>query len=107
MDRYANGGGETALLTYSLVGRTGQTITMSRNTSISLGDHFTSFVDQQVAEGRHGPASEVVRAGLRLEEHEIRLNALRAALIEGEESGTAEPFDFECFLKDKRGRHPG
>lgn len=81
---------------------------MSRNTSISLGDHFTSFVDQQVAEGRYSSASEVVRAGLRLlEEHEAALEALRAALIEGEKSGPAQPFDFDGFLKEMHERHQG
>ena len=39
---------------------------MSRNTSISLGDHFADFIDASVAEGRYGSASDVVRAGLRL-----------------------------------------
>jgi len=74
-----------------------------KNTSISLGDHFVEFVDGQVAEGRYGSASEVVRAGLRmLEEHEAKLSLLRAALIEGEESGPAEPFDFDAFIADKK-----
>lgn len=78
---------------------------MSRNTSISLGDHFSGFVDEQLAHGRYGSASEVVRAGLRLlEEHETRLAALRAALIEGEQSGASEPFDFDRFLEGKRAR---
>ena len=59
---------------------------MSKNTSISLGDHFSRFVDQQLEQGRYGSASEVVRAGLRLlEEHEAKVEALRRALIEGEE----------------------
>lgn len=80
---------------------------MTKNTSISLGDHFSSFVDRQLAEGRYGSASEVVRAGLRLlEEHEIRLAALRAALIEGEQSGPSEPFDFDGFLERKRPQRP-
>lgn len=49
---------------------------MARNTSISLGDHFASFIDQQVQGGRYGSASDVVRAGLRLlEEHESKLQA--------------------------------
>ena len=51
---------------------------MSKNTSISLGDHFSRFVDQQLAQGRYGSASEVVRAGLRLlEEHEAKVKALQ------------------------------
>jgi antitoxin ParD1/3/4 len=76
---------------------------LTKNTSISLGDHFASFVDRQLAYGRYGSASEVVRAGLRLlEEHEIKLTALRAALVEGEESGPSEPFDFEKFVDRKR-----
>jgi antitoxin ParD1/3/4 len=80
---------------------------MSRNTSISLGDHFAGFVDRQLANGRYGSASEVVRAGLRLlEEHEIKLANLRAALIEGEESGPSEPFDFDDFIKGKRAKKP-
>ena len=76
---------------------------MSRNTSISLGDHFTDFIDQQVTGGRYSSASDVVRAGLRLlEEDEARLEALRAALVEGERSGTARPLDVEAFLKARR-----
>ena len=80
---------------------------MARNTSISLGDHFAGFVDRQLAEGRYDSASEVVRAGLRLlEQHEIKLAALRAALIEGEESGSSEPFDFDRFVAGKRRSRP-
>ncbi len=77
---------------------------MSKNTSISLGDHFAEFIDTQVARGRYASASDVVRAGLRLlEEHEAGLDALRAALMEGEESGPSAPFDFEAFIAAKRG----
>ena len=58
---------------------------MPRNTSMSLGDHFASFIDSQVQAGRYGSASDVVRAGLRLlEEHEAKVKALQDALIEGE-----------------------
>jgi antitoxin ParD1/3/4 len=76
---------------------------VAKNTSISLGDHFSDFVDRQLAHGRYGSASEVIRAALRLlEEHEIRLEALRAALIEGEQSGPSEPFDFDRFVEERR-----
>lgn len=80
---------------------------MPKNTSISLGDHFAEFVDEQLSRGRYGSASEVIRAGLRLlEDHEVKLQALRAALIAGEESGTSAPFDVDGFLREKRGSQP-
>jgi antitoxin ParD1/3/4 len=74
-----------------------------KNTSFSIGEHFTGFVDAQVQEGRYSNASDVIRAALRLlEERETKLAALRAALIEGEESGESTPFDFEAFIARKR-----
>ncbi|HEV7182869.1 MAG TPA: type II toxin-antitoxin system ParD family antitoxin [Leifsonia sp.] len=76
---------------------------MSANTSISLDDHFASFLSREVATGRYRSASEVVRAGLRLlEDQETQMAALRAALVAGEESGSAEPFDFDAFLAAKK-----
>ena len=76
---------------------------MTKNTSVSLSDHFADFIEEQIASGRFGSASDVVRAGLRLlEEHEARLSALQAALIEGERSGEPESFDFDDFLEDRR-----
>ena len=76
---------------------------MAKNTSFALGDHFAAFVEEQIASGRYGSASDVVRAGLRLlEEREAKLAALRAALIEGEESGEATPVDIEGFIAKKR-----
>jgi antitoxin ParD1/3/4 len=76
---------------------------MARNTSVTLGDHFTSFINAQVETGRYGSASDVVRAGLRLlEEHEAKVKALQDALIAGEQSGEPQPFDFEDFKARKR-----
>lgn len=76
---------------------------MSKNTSISLGDHFGTFVKAQVSAGRYGSVSEVVRAGLRLlEEHEAKVRALQAALIAGENSGAPRSFDNADFLRRMR-----
>ena len=61
---------------------------MQKNTSITLGSHFDAFIAQQIETGRFASASETVRAGLRLlEEHEVKVAALRRTLQEGEESG--------------------
>lgn len=64
---------------------------MPKSTSVTLGRRFETFVDSRVQTGRYATASEVVGAGLRLlEEHETRVEALRKALQEGEESGLAD-----------------
>ena len=58
---------------------------MGRNTSVSLGNHFESFIDQRVEAGRFASASDAVRAGLRLlEQEETKLDLLRKTLAIGE-----------------------
>lgn len=79
---------------------------MSKSTSVSLGAHFTNFIDAQVQGGRYDSASDVIRAGLRLlEEHEAKVKALQDALNAGLESGEPRPFDFEAFKARKRAEH--
>jgi antitoxin ParD1/3/4 len=76
---------------------------MPGSNTVKVGDYFAEFIERQVAQGRYGSASDVVAAGLRLlEEHEAKLEALRAALIEGEQSGVSTPFDFDEFI-DRKG----
>lgn len=77
---------------------------MAKTTSFNLGDHFAGFIDAQVKTGRFGSASEVMREGLRLlEEKETRLQALRAALVEGERSGSTTPLDMDEIKRKARG----
>jgi antitoxin ParD1/3/4 len=58
---------------------------------VTLGEHFETFIANQIDRGRFSSASEAIRAGLRLlEEHEVKLAALRQALRDGENSGLAE-----------------
>ncbi len=78
---------------------------MAKNTSFILGDHFDSFVATQVSGGRYANATDVIRSGLRLlEENEQKIEALRQALIEGEESGDAGPLDMEKIRREARKR---
>lgn len=63
---------------------------MAKNTSVTLGEHFDQFINQQLNSGRYGSASEVVRAGLRaLEDQETKILNLRNMLVEGENSGVS------------------
>lgn len=78
---------------------------MGHNTSIVISDELRDFVEREVASGRYSSASEVLRDGLRLlEERALRRERLRAAIIEGEESGPAEAFDIDSFLAEQRAR---
>jgi len=53
-------------------------------TSLSLGEHWEVFIKNEIASGRYGSASEVVRDALRtMEERKSKLAALRAHLSEG------------------------
>ncbi len=53
-------------------------------TSLSLGEHWEVFIKNEIASGRYGSASEVVRDALRgMEERKSKLEALRAHLSEG------------------------
>lgn len=75
-------------------------LNMARTVTVSLGPHYEEFIQASIAGGRYNNVSEVVRAALRrLEEDEARLAAIRAALIEGEESGIAEDFDPQAFVQ--------
>ncbi len=74
---------------------------MTKSMDLVVGDYFAKFIERQIAEGRYNSPEEVVAAGLRLlEEHEAKLEALRAALIEGERSGSPTPFDINEFLDE-------
>ena len=60
--------------------------------SYVIGDHFESFIKEQIQQGRYASASEVVRDGLRaLEDREklraVKLEALRRDIKRGADSG--------------------
>ena len=64
--------------------------------SYVIGDHFESFIKEQIQQGRYASASEVVRDGLRaLEDREklraVKLDALRRDIKRGADSGEGIP----------------
>jgi len=73
---------------------------MIKNTSISIGNYFDTFIQSSISAGRYKNASEVVRAGLRLlEEEESKMIALREAIQEGVKSGIAYDFNPKSHLE--------
>jgi len=79
---------------------------MSKNTSISLGNHFEQFIKDEIKSGRYGSVSEVIRNALRLLESEkSKLTEVRNALIVGEESCWVEDFSSEEQLKSLHNKH--
>jgi antitoxin ParD1/3/4 len=78
-------------------------------TSYSIGEYFESFIEGLIESGRYSTASEVMRDGLRLiEEREQRrqakLEALRAEIQKGFDSGPAEDVDIAEMFKAIKAR---
>lgn len=63
--------------------------------NINLTPQMDKFVDSRIRRGHYANASEVLRAGLRAlekdeKEDKAKLDALRSAVLAGEQSGIAE-----------------
>lgn len=72
---------------------------MGKVTSIVIDEQLDVFIGEQVNQGRFKTADAVVEAGLRLlQKREAEIEAIRAAIIEGEESGEPVEFDRIEFL---------
>ena len=79
---------------------------MGKNTSISLGNHFEAFINDEVKSGRYSSVSEVIRSALRLlEREEKKESELIKALEVGEQSGFVENFDAKQHLKELHSKH--
>ena len=79
---------------------------MAKNTSILLGDYFDSFINRQLQAGKFSSASEVIRAALRMFEHEeTKKTELIKELKKGERSGFVKDFDRQGLLNDLHQKH--
>ena len=75
--------------------------------NISLSTTFEDYIQGQLEAGTYNNASEVVREALRLkmqedEIYQAKLEALRSAIIDGEQSGDSEPFDMKAIIKEAK-----
>jgi antitoxin ParD1/3/4 len=80
-------------------------------TSYSIGKHFEDMIEGLLESGRYSTASEVMREGLRLveereERRKIKLEALRAEIQKGFDSGPMEEVDLSEWMESikQRGR---
>lgn len=80
-------------------------MTQAKTQTLSLGGYWNNFIESHVGQGRYASASELVRDSLRLleeKEADSKLEALRAALVEGEESGDAGLLDMQAIRQEAR-----
>lgn len=76
--------------------------------TITVTDQQDQWIAAQVQAGRFTNDSELIRDLIRREqERSLDRLALRQALVEGEQSGAPEAFDFNAFLGRKRRQHAG
>lgn len=68
--------------------------------NVSLPDQMKNWVEECVKTGRYANASDYVRDLIR-QDH-IKLERLRQALIEGENSGPSTRLDIEAFIANKK-----
>ena len=81
-------------------------------TSYSIGKHFEGLIQSLIESGRYSTASEVMREGLRLveereereERRKVKLEALRAEIQKGFDSGPAEGVDISEMIKAVKAR---
>jgi antitoxin ParD1/3/4 len=78
-------------------------------TSYSIGKHFEEFIEGLIESGRYSTASEILRDGLRLieereERRKAKLEALRAEIQRGLDSGPAEEVDISEMMKSIKAR---
>ena len=71
--------------------------------NISLPDQMKQLIDENVQSGMYANASDYIRDLIRKDN--LQKEALRQALIDGENSGPSRPFDSDAFLKNMHEKH--
>lgn len=74
--------------------------------TITLTEQQNSWIAAQIDAGSYTNDSEAIRDLIRREqERSLEIESIRQALIEGEQSGEPEPFDFAAFKQHKAAQH--
>ena len=74
--------------------------------TITLTEQQNAWIAAQIEAGSYTNDSEAIRDLIRREqERGVEKESIRQALIEGEQSGKPEPFDFAAFKRRKAAQH--
>ena len=74
--------------------------------TITLTEQQDLWIAAQIADGRYAKDSEAIRDLVRREqERRFESDAIRQALIQGEQSGEPEAFDFTAFKRRKAAQY--
>lgn len=74
--------------------------------TITVTDKQDDWIKQQIAGGEFTNDSEYIRDLIRRDQaNKANIEAIRAALIEGEQSGEPQPFDAKKFKKEMIAKH--
>ena len=74
--------------------------------TITLTEQQDAWISAQIAAGQYTNDSEAIRDLIRREqERSFEIESIRNALIEGEQSGEPERFDFIAFRKRKAAQY--
>jgi len=74
--------------------------------NVSLPKAMKAWVERQAEGGRYGNVSDYIRDLIRKDQERTEaIAALQAAITQGVESGTPEPFDAAAFKRRMRRQH--
>lgn len=74
--------------------------------TITLTEQQDAWIASQIDAGYYTNDSEAIRDLVRREqERSFEIDTIRQALVEGEQSGEPEPFDFAAFKQSKVEQH--
>lgn len=78
----------------------------TKRKTITVTEQQDSWIKAQIAAGQFTNDSEYIRDLIRRDQaSKIEIDAIRAALIEGEQSGESKVFDAESFKQEMKTKH--